>query len=100
MSLASPVDDGRSAGGASVRASRPWSKSFPLRRLVGSLAPPKNSPTSPLWLFASPNQVENFSFERPVFDALAEMFAHRILLHVEPFLGVVLAVAQAMMPAT
>src|SRR2546428_13722798 len=50
-------------------------------------------------LFASPNQVEDLSFERPVFDALAEMFAQRIFLHIKPLLGVVLAVAQAMMPA-
>src|SRR5262249_27243030 len=48
---------------------------------------------------ASPNQIENFSFERPVFNAFSQVLAHWILLHVEPFVGVALAVAQAMMPA-
>lgn len=59
----------------------------------------KTNPPACLRLFAGPNQVEDFSFERPVFNAFAETFAQRILLNVKPFLGIVLAVAQAMMPA-
>ena len=64
-------------GGASVLASRP---------------PPHRS-------LAGPDEVEDSSFERPVFDALAQILSDWILLHIEPFLGVALAIAQAMMPA-
>ena len=69
-------------------------------RLASTLAPPKTAPPACLQLFAGPDQVEDFSFERPVFNAFAEALAQRVLLNVEPFLRMVLAVAQAVMPAT
>src|SRR5438128_1380036 len=91
-SLTHLLAKGRSVGGASVLASRAFNK-------IISPIPFGSSVASPHLLFADPNQVEDFAFERPVFDSLAEVFAERILLHVEPFVGVALAVAQAMVPA-
>jgi len=62
-------------------------------------ARPTKSPSISRRLFARPNQVEDFAFERPVPDATAKFFSERILLHIEPFLGIALAITQPMMPA-
>ncbi len=66
----------QSAGGASVPASR--------------------SPK----LFSAPNQIKNPPLERPILNPLNQSFAKRIFLNINPFLGIVLAVAQPMMPST
>ena len=65
----------QSAGGASVPASR--------------------SPK----LFSTPNQIKNPTLERPIFNPLNQSFPKRIFLNINPLLGIILAVAQPMMPA-
>ena len=63
------------AGGASVPASRPSN------------------------LFPAPNQIKNPPLKRPIFNPLNQSFAKRIFLNINPFLGIVLAIAQPMMPS-
>ena len=77
-------------------------------RLAGTLAPPRpvrsvggaSVPASRRLteLFPCPNQVKDFSFERPVLDATAKVLAQRILLNIKPLLRIALAVAETMMP--
>jgi hypothetical protein len=80
-------------GGARLLTSLRQPNFAPLPRLARMIAPPANRS------FTSPNQIEDFAFEWPVFDSLAKSFSDWILLNIEPFLRVILAVAHAMMPA-
>jgi|ERR1700722_2771154 len=65
------------------------------RHAGGASVPASRSPK----LFSTPNQIKNPTFERPVFNPLNQSLPKRIFLNINPFLGIVLAIAQPMMPA-
>jgi hypothetical protein len=50
-------------------------------------------------LFSAPNQIEHSTLERPVLNAFDQSFANGIFPHINPFLRVILIIAQPMMPA-
>ena len=63
-------------------------------RLAVTLAPPNTfrniggasiiTSHHPTKLFSRPDQIENLSFERPIFNPFAKILADWILLHVKP----------------
>jgi len=68
---------------------------LPDNHLGGARAPPTRLRDS----LSTPHQIENPSLERPVFNPFRQTFAQRIFLNINPFLGMILAIPQPVMPA-
>jgi hypothetical protein len=63
---------------------------------TGGASVPASRPPN---LFSAPHQIKHPPLERPVFNPLDPSFPKWIFLHINPFLGIILAITQPMMPS-